>query len=101
MGCRWRLRADCLPLRHSAAGVDSRRVRAFNDPRTGFDETPTDNGSLISGSSGARNGPGNSCRGAAGRGRLNAFFAFSVNSPSKSMVNFSCCVRSAPKPCAT
>jgi hypothetical protein len=29
-------------------------------------------------------------------GRLNAFFANSVNSPSMSMVNFSCCVRSAP-----
>jgi hypothetical protein len=32
--------------------------------------------------------------------RLNAFFAISVNSPSLSMVNFSCCVGSAPKPCA-
>jgi hypothetical protein len=29
-------------------------------------------------------------------GRLNGFFANSVNSPSKSMVNFSCCVRSLP-----
>jgi hypothetical protein len=29
-------------------------------------------------------------------GRLNAFFAISVNSPSVSMVNFSCCVCSAP-----
>jgi hypothetical protein len=29
-------------------------------------------------------------------GRLNGFFANSVNSPSKSMVNFSCCVRSSP-----
>ncbi len=29
--------------------------------------------------------------------RLNAFFAISVNSPSLSMVNFSCCVGSAPK----
>jgi hypothetical protein len=28
--------------------------------------------------------------------RLNAFFANSVNSPSMSMVNFSCCVRSTP-----
>jgi hypothetical protein len=27
--------------------------------------------------------------------RLNGFFAFSVNSPSMSMVNFSCCVDSA------
>jgi hypothetical protein len=30
--------------------------------------------------------------------RLNAFFAISVNSPSVSMVNFSCCVCSAPNP---
>src|ERR1700687_1503335 len=30
------------------------------------------------------------------RRRLNAFFAFSVNSPSMSMVNFPCCVCSAP-----
>jgi hypothetical protein len=29
---------------------------------------------------------------------LNAFFAISVNSPSMSMVNFCCCVGSAPKP---
>lgn len=29
-------------------------------------------------------------------GRLNAFFAISVNSPPQSMVNFSCCVRIAP-----
>ena len=29
-------------------------------------------------------------------GRLNALFANSVNSPSMSMVNFSCCVRSTP-----
>ena len=29
-------------------------------------------------------------------GRLNAFFANSVNSPSLSMVNFSCCVRILP-----
>lgn len=29
-------------------------------------------------------------------GCLNAFFANSVNSPSLSMVNFSCCVRIAP-----
>src|SRR5580658_7579120 len=35
--------------------------------------------------------------GVAMRGRLNAFFAISVNSPSMSMVNFSCCVCSAPK----
>jgi hypothetical protein len=28
--------------------------------------------------------------------RLNAFFAISVNSPSMSMVNVSCCVCSAP-----
>ena len=33
--------------------------------------------------------------GVAMRGRLNAFFAISVNSPSMSMVNFSCCVCSA------
>jgi hypothetical protein len=33
-------------------------------------------------------------------GHLNAFFAISVNSPSMSMVNFSCCVGSAQKPCA-
>jgi hypothetical protein len=38
--------------------------------------------------------------GAAMYGRLNAFFAISVNSPSMSMVNFSCCVCSAQKPCA-
>ena len=31
------------------------------------------------------------------RGRLNAFFAISVNSPSMSMVNVPCCVCSAPK----
>jgi hypothetical protein len=29
-------------------------------------------------------------------GRLNGFFANSVNSPPKSMVNFCCCVRSLP-----
>jgi len=33
-------------------------------------------------------------------GRLNAFFAISVNSPAVSMVNFSCCVCSAPNRCA-
>jgi hypothetical protein len=33
-------------------------------------------------------------------GHLNAFFAISVNSPSMSMVNFSCCVGSAQKFCA-
>jgi hypothetical protein len=38
--------------------------------------------------------------GAAMHGRLNAFFAISVNSPSMSMVNFSCCVCSAQKSCA-
>jgi hypothetical protein len=32
---------------------------------------------------------------------LNAFFAISVNSPSMSMVNFSCCVCSAPKSSAS
>src|ERR1700691_3205116 len=37
--------------------------------------------------------------GVAMRTRLNAFFAISVNSPSLSMVNFPCCVCSAPKPC--
>src|SRR6185437_66695 len=31
---------------------------------------------------------------------LNAFFAISANSPSVSMVNFSCCVYSAPTSCA-
>ena len=31
---------------------------------------------------------------------LNAFFAISANSPLVSMVNFSCCVRSAPTSCA-
>jgi hypothetical protein len=31
-------------------------------------------------------------------GCLNGFFAISVNSPSPSMVNFSCCVGLAPKP---
>jgi hypothetical protein len=34
--------------------------------------------------------------GVAVRGHLNAFFAISVNSPSMSMVNVSCCVCSAP-----
>src|SRR5664279_4231711 len=38
--------------------------------------------------------------GVAMRARLNAFFAISVNNPPLSMVNFSCCVCSAPKPCA-
>src|SRR5476649_2084634 len=38
--------------------------------------------------------------GVAMRRRLNAFFAISVNSLPMSMVNFSCCVCSAPKPCA-
>jgi hypothetical protein len=46
----------------------------------------------------------NSCfgqgEGATTRRRLNAFFAISVNSPSMSMVNFLCCVCSAPKACA-
>jgi hypothetical protein len=49
----------------------------------------TDNKSLIQ----------ESCASAAARdatGRLNAFFANSVNSPSTSMVNFCCCVRIAP-----
>src|ERR1700761_7468806 len=32
---------------------------------------------------------------------LNAFFAISANSPSMSMVNFSCCVRTAPAACAS
>ena len=32
--------------------------------------------------------------------RLNGFFAISVNSPSMSMVNCSCCVCSAPQACA-
>src|ERR1700679_2482098 len=36
--------------------------------------------------------------GGAMRGRLNAFFAISVNSPPMSMVNFSCCVCSALEP---
>src|SRR5229473_8659108 len=36
--------------------------------------------------------------GVAMRGRLNAFFAISVNSPSMSMVNVSCCVCSASSP---
>src|SRR5665213_4363284 len=31
---------------------------------------------------------------------LNSFFVISANSPSMSMVNFSCCVCSAPKSCA-
>src|SRR6185437_5868959 len=31
---------------------------------------------------------------------LNGFFAISANSPSMSMVNFSCCVYSAPTSCA-
>jgi hypothetical protein len=45
--------------------------------------------------------PGFTHRGSAAMsGRLNAFFAISVNSHSLSMVNFSCCVGSAPKPCA-
>ena len=45
--------------------------------------------------------PGLGRRGGAARhGRLNAFFAISVNSPSMSMVNFSCCVCSAQKSCA-
>jgi hypothetical protein len=35
-------------------------------------------------------------KGFAAAGRLNAFFANSVNSPSMSMVNFSCCVCSPP-----
>jgi hypothetical protein len=39
-------------------------------------------------------------RSAAMSGRLNAFFAISVNSPPLSMVNFSCCVGSALKPSA-
>jgi hypothetical protein len=33
--------------------------------------------------------------------RLNAFFVISVNSPAMSMVNFSCCVCSAQKSCAS
>jgi hypothetical protein len=39
-------------------------------------------------------------RGVVTRRHINAFFAISVNSPSMSMVNFSCCVCSAQKPCA-
>src|ERR1700678_2328722 len=35
--------------------------------------------------------------GVAMRRRLNAFFAISVNSPAMSMVNFPCCVCSAPR----
>jgi hypothetical protein len=49
----------------------------------------TDNKSLIPESRVSVEGP-------AAIGRLNAFFANSVNSPSMSMVNFCCCVRIAP-----
>jgi hypothetical protein len=35
------------------------------------------------------------------RARLNGFFAISVNSPAMSMVNFSCCVCSAPTSCVS
>lgn len=41
-------------------------------------------------------GLGTSRKGHPSNGCLNAFFANSVNSPSPSMVNFSCCVRIAP-----
>jgi hypothetical protein len=41
-------------------------------------------------------GLGASREGRSADGRLNAFFANSVNSPSLSMVNFSCCVRILP-----
>jgi hypothetical protein len=39
---------------------------------------------------------GASCEWRTADGCLNAFFANSVNSPSLSMVNFSCCVRILP-----
>jgi hypothetical protein len=75
--------------------------------RAGF-ASPIINDTLISGfralavetehsaeKSAARHGTG-----VAAHDYLNAFFAISANSPSMSMVNFSCCVCSAPTSCA-
>jgi hypothetical protein len=64
----------------------------------GFVEAPTNNGRLIFCSRDVAGEPRNI--GVAVRGRLNAFFAISVNSPVVSMVNSSCCVCSALNSCA-
>ncbi len=94
-------RAGRCRLRNSAPTFGSRgRLHAFGDPQTGFDEAPINNESLTFRGNEAPDGPPAPRRSAAGHGRLNAFFALSVNSPPVSMVNFSCCVCSAPKPCA-
>src|SRR3984885_4587487 len=65
-------------------------------------ETLTPNGRLISHRLAAGFPPANRAfqrrESVAVCSRLNAFFAISVNSPSMSMVNFSCCVGSAQKP---
>jgi hypothetical protein len=60
-----------MDILHVIAGIDARRGLSF----------AIANASLISAESASA--------------RLNGFFAFSVNSPSMSMVNFSCCVDSA------
>src|SRR5665213_949791 len=68
--------------------------------RLGFATTPIDNEKLIYWGSGSARRHANTRPGQDGNvvipRRLNAFFAISVNSPSLSMVNFSCCVGSAP-----
>src|SRR5665647_1336664 len=71
-----------------------RLARALGDARM-------DNGWLIfhghEAAPPAADGSFKSGEGVAMRRRLNAFFAISVNSPSMSMVNFSCCVGSVPE----
>jgi hypothetical protein len=65
----------------------SQRFRTVIDPTT--EAAETDNKALIP-------GPYPSLEGRAAARGLNAFFANSVNSPSMSMVNVPCCVRSVP-----
>src|ERR1700685_2048088 len=86
-------------------GVDARvsrkpaippHARRFQLART-RDDSRTHNGTLISRDLVAANPDSGHRVGVVMRSRLNAFFAISVNSPSMSMVNFSCCVGSAPK----
>jgi hypothetical protein len=77
-----------LPAKPPRAGRAQLR-----DAFPGFDAVQIDNEWLTLRSGGACGVPGT-------RERLNAFFAISVNSPSMSMVNFSCCVGSAQMSCA-
>ena len=83
--------------RNIAPTVDGRDGRrTFDSSQTTFGEAPLNNKLLIFKGRAAPGRLAAAGRGIAGHGRLNAFFAISVNSPSMSMVNFCCCVRFAP-----